>query len=95
MGKYSKFSRSKKKMKKLFFFTTKALKSYHEVKYEVTGDTYLIFGREDKGIAEEILIQHKEQCVRIPMRKELRSLNLSNSVAIAAYEYLRQIDFVD
>jgi len=82
-----------KKNEKLFFFTTKALKSYHEVNYEVTGDTYLIFGREDQGINEEILIQHKEQCVRIPMKKELRSLNLSNSVAIAAYEYLRQIDF--
>ncbi|MCY1152500.1 MAG: tRNA (cytidine(34)-2'-O)-methyltransferase [Sphaerochaetaceae bacterium] len=78
---------------KLYFFTTKARLSYHEAKYEVKGDTYLIFGREDKGIDEDILVNHKDECVRIPMKKELRSLNLSNSVAIAAYEYLRQIDF--
>ena len=55
----------------------------------------MIFGREDKGIEEVILLDHKERCVRIPMKKELRSLNLSNSVAVAAYEYLRQIDFED
>ncbi len=83
-----------KKNEKLFFFTTKAKHSYHQVKYDVTGDTYLIFGREDKGIDEHILVDHEDECVRIPMIKELRSLNLSNSVAIAAYEYLRQIDFV-
>ncbi len=82
-----------KKGEKLFFFTTKAKKSYHQAVYEKDGDTYLIFGREDKGIDEEILINHKYMCVRIPMKKELRSLNLSNSVAIAAYEYLRQINF--
>lgn len=82
-----------KKNEKLFFFTTKARLSYHQAKYEKEGDTYLIFGREDKGIDEHILVEHKDECVRIPMLKELRSLNLSNSVAIAAYEYLRQIDF--
>ena len=82
-----------KKGEKLFFFTTKARLSYHQAVYEKEGDTYLIFGREDKGIDEHILVKHKDECVRIPMRKELRSLNLSNSVAIAAYEYLRQIDF--
>jgi tRNA (cytidine/uridine-2'-O-)-methyltransferase len=84
-----------KKDEKLYFFTTKARVSYHEAKYEATGDTYLIFGREDKGIEEQILVDYKDQCVRIPMKKELRSLNLSNSVAVAAYEYLRQINFKD
>ncbi|MGD1816442.1 MAG: tRNA (cytidine(34)-2'-O)-methyltransferase [Pleomorphochaeta sp.] len=82
-----------KKGEKLFFFTTKARLSYHQATYSSEGDTYLIFGREDKGIEEQILVEHKDECVRIPMKKELRSLNLSNSVAIAAYEYLRQIDF--
>ncbi|MGD1821704.1 MAG: tRNA (cytidine(34)-2'-O)-methyltransferase [Pleomorphochaeta sp.] len=83
-----------KKGEKLYFFTTKAKLSYHQANYDSQGDTYLIFGREDKGIEEQILVDHENECVRIPMKKELRSLNLSNSVAIAAYEYLRQIDFV-
>lgn len=78
---------------KLFLFTTKAPQSYHQVEYTNEGDTYLIFGKETKGIPEEVLVDRKESCVKIPMREETRSLNLSNSVAIAAYEYLRQLDF--
>ena len=71
-----------------FFFTTKGRKIHSEVVYP--NNTYIIFGREDKGLPEELLRLHPDECVRIPMRSTLRSLNLSNSVAIAAYEVLRQ-----
>lgn len=76
-----------------FFFTTKGKNVYSNVEYP--DDAYLIFGREDKGINEDILYANPEKCVRIPMRNELRSLNLSNSVAISTYEVLRQWDFPD
>lgn len=76
-----------------FFFTTKGKNVYSNVDYP--DNAYLIFGREDKGINEDILYANPEKCVRIPMRNELRSLNLSNSVAIAVYEVLRQWDFPD
>lgn len=56
-------------------------------------ECYIVFGREDAGLPEELLFRNKERCVRIPMMPTLRSLNLSNSVAIAAYEILRQWDF--
>lgn len=79
----------------LFFFTTKARKTYTDVKYPQDKDVYLIFGKESRGIEEEILIQYKERCVRIPMVNDTRSLNLSNSVAIAAYEFYRQSGFSD
>jgi len=82
-----------KKNERLYMFTTKAPKSYHQADYTGPGDVYLIFGKETKGIPEEVLVQFKDNCVKIPMREETRSLNLSNSVAIAAYEYLRQLDF--
>ena len=74
-----------------FYFTTKAPRAYTEAHFE-RGD-YLVFGRETKGLPEELLVGHKEECVRIPMIEESRSLNLSNSVAIAVYEALRQNDF--
>ena len=74
-----------------FFFSTKAKKSYTEVKYPE--DAYLIFGKETKGLPEPLIFSNMERAVRIPMRKTLRCLNLSNSVAIAAYEYVRQYDF--
>ena len=77
----------------LFLYTTKAPKAHTEGSYTNKGDTYLVFGKESAGIPEEVLVAHKKSCVRIPMKPTLRSLNLSNSVAIAAYEYLRQIDF--
>ncbi|MBQ7132153.1 MAG: tRNA (uridine(34)/cytosine(34)/5-carboxymethylaminomethyluridine(34)-2'-O)-methyltransferase TrmL [Oscillospiraceae bacterium] len=79
------------KDKKLFFFTTKGKKVYSEEQYR--GEIFLIFGREDKGIDESILNEHYSSCVRVPMRENLRSLNLSNTVAIAVYEALRQNDF--
>ena len=76
----------------LIFFTTKAHQLYTEVKYP-SDDCYLIFGKESRGISEHILVGHEKGCVRIPMLEEARSLNLSNTVAIAAYEYMRQQNF--
>lgn len=71
--------------------TTKAQQSYTDVAYEP--DCYLMFGSESRGIPEEILVQHKETCVRIPMWGDIRSLNLANSAAIVLYEALRQNGF--
>lgn len=76
---------------KFFYFTTKGRKTYSEVKYP--DNSYLVFGREDRGLPEELLYRNPESCVRIPMRNDLRSLNLSNSAAIAVYEVLRQWDY--
>ena len=76
---------------RIYYFSTKAPRAYTEVQYE--GDVYLMFGKETRGLPEELLHQHPETTVRIPMRDKLRSLNLSNSVAIAVYEVLRQHAF--
>ncbi len=76
---------------KVYYATTKAHHVYSEVSYEP--DCYIMFGKESAGIPEEILKDHPETCVRIPMVGETRSLNLSNSVAIVLYEALRQNDF--
>ena len=75
-----------------YFLTTKARRVYTETAYE-DGD-YLIFGKETAGIPEEILVEHEETCLRIPMVKDNRSLNLSNAAAIVLYEALRQLNFV-
>ena len=83
------FSKNQVRQKRLF--STKAPRSYTEADYEE--DCYLFFGRETRGLPEEFLNANYEDCVRIPMREEARSLNLSNSVAIAVYEALRQLDF--
>ena len=72
-------------------FSTKAPRAYTEADYK--DDCYLFFGKETKGLPESFLTQHYEDCVRIPMREEARSLNLSNSVAVAVFEALRQQDF--
>ena len=74
-----------------FYFTTKGRKAHSEVSYP--DNCYLIFGKETKGLPEELLIKNPESCVRIPMQGEIRSLNLSNSAAIGVYEVLRQWDF--
>lgn len=74
-----------------YFFTTKGRKRHCDAKF-CKGD-FLVFGKETKGLPEELLIEHPSTCLRIPMIGELRSLNLSNSVAIAVYEALRQNDF--
>lgn len=74
-----------------FYATTKAPHAYHEVSYQ-DGD-YLLFGKETKGLPESLLAAHPERCVRIPMREGARSLNLSNAVAVVAFEALRQTGF--
>lgn len=76
---------------KLYMATTKATHVYSDVKYDE--NAYIMFGKESKGIPEEILLQYKETSIRIPMIGEIRSLNLSNSVAIVLYEALRQHGF--
>ena len=76
---------------KIYMATTKAKKIYSEASYEP--DCYIMFGKESAGIPEEILVEHPEECVRIPMIGETRSLNLSNTVAIVLYEALRQNQF--
>lgn len=76
----------------IFYFTTKAPRSYTEVS-PYPDEVFLMFGKETRGIPEEILYRNQAFCVRIPMRNTLRSLNLSNSVAIAVYEILRQRNF--
>ncbi len=75
----------------LWFATTKARQCYSDVSYGP--DDYIMFGKESAGIPEEILVQHPEACVRIPMWGDIRSLNLSNSAAILLYEALRQNGF--
>lgn len=74
-----------------FYYTTKAKKTYTEINYP--NNSFLIFGKETAGIPENILKENLENCVRIPMKKDLRSLNLSNAAAIAIYEVLRQNGF--
>ena len=75
----------------LIFFSSFAVKLYTEADY--SGDPFLIFGKETAGVPEHILKANLESCVRIPMRDNLRSLNLSNCAAIAVYEALRQQNF--
>lgn len=76
---------------KIYMATTKASKVYTEVEYE--DGCYIMFGKESAGIPEEILVQHREDCIRIPMCGDIRSLNLGNSTAIVLYEALRQNNF--
>ena len=71
-----------------YYFSTKAQQVYSDVQYP--DSAYLFFGREDAGLPEELLLKNQERCLRIPMMPGLRSLNLSNSAAIATYEVLRQ-----
>ena len=76
---------------RIYMATTKGKHLYTEISYEP--HCFLMFGKESAGIPEEILIQHPDECIRIPMIGETRSLNLSNSVAIVLYEALRQNQF--
>lgn len=76
---------------KVYMATTKSKQTYTDIKYE--DDCYIMFGKESAGIPEEILLDNKENCIRIPMLPDIRSLNLSNSVAIVLYEALRQNGF--
>ncbi len=76
---------------RIYMATTKAAKIYTEVRYEP--DCYIMFGKESAGIPEEILVNHKGECIRIPMAGGIRSLNLGNSAAVILYEALRQNEF--
>ena len=78
---------------KIWYATTKAKHSYTDVSFGM--DDFIMFGKESAGIPEEILVENEENCIRIPMGNDIRSLNLSNSVAIVLYEALRQNDFKD
>lgn len=75
------------------YCTTKAVKSYHEISYPE--NCFILFGKETKGLPESLLSANYEKCIRIPMLDQIRSLNLSNSVAIVLYEALRQQGFKD
>ena len=82
---------SKHPSAEMYYFTTKARHTYSDIDYPE--DDWIMFGKETRGLPEELLYANPDRCVRIPMRDSLRSLNLSNSVAIAVYEILRQRDF--
>lgn len=83
---YNEYSRSA-----FYFATTKAARNYCDVNYK--GRCFLVFGKETAGLPEDLLAKHSDNCIRIPMRDGIRSLNLSNSVAVVAYEALRQNGF--
>ncbi|PUU86637.1 MAG: tRNA (cytidine/uridine-2'-O-)-methyltransferase, partial [Halanaerobium sp.] len=78
---------------RFFYATTKAAKSYAEFEYQ--DDDYFLFGKETAGLPEELLENNLDRCIRIPMKDDLRSLNLSNSVSIIIYEALRQNNFIN
>ena len=77
----------------MLFVTTKGKKVYSEINYSKFNEVFLLFGKETKGLPEDILKKYIEKTIRIPMRESLRSLNLSNSVAIVAYDVFRQRNF--
>ena len=82
---------SKNDVKQMWCLSTKAPRSYTEAQF--ADGCYLFFGKETKGLPEHFLEAHRECCIKLPMRPEARSLNLSNSVAITVYEALRQLEF--
>ncbi len=77
----------------MYFVTTKGQHVYSAVDYKKMDEVFLLFGKETKGLPEDILKKYIEKTIRIPMRPTLRSLNLSNSVAIVAYDVFRQTEF--
>ena len=78
-------------VRQMWCLSTKAPRAYTEAAF--SEDCYLFFGKETKGLPEDFLEAHRDSCIRLPMRSEARSLNLSNAVAITVYEALRQLDF--
>lgn len=78
-------------IRQMWLLSTKAPRSYAQARYE--DGCYLLFGKESRGLPEDLLARHYDQCLRIPIRQEVRSLNLSNAVAVTAFEALRQLDF--
>jgi len=82
---------SKNEVQEMWCLSTKAPRGYTEAEYH--DGCYLFFGKETRGLPEDFLEEHRQSCVRIPMRENIRSLNLSNAVAITVYEALRQLEF--
>ena len=82
---------AKNDVRQMWCLSTKAPRSYAEADYQE--DCYLFFGKETKGLPEDFLEAHRDACIRIPMRSEARSLNLSNAVAVTVFEALRQLSF--
>lgn len=80
-------------MNNLFFITTKGQKCYTDIDYYTMEEVFIMFGKETKGLPEDLLKKYIDKAIRIPMKEHLRSLNLSNSVAIVVYEILRQKKF--
>ena len=78
-------------VRQMWCLSTKAPRSYVEASFD--DDCYLFFGKETKGLPEDFLAEHYDRCIRIPMRSDARSLNLSNAVAITVFEALRQLSF--
>ena len=77
----------------MFFVTTKGKHCYSDINYSKLDTVFLLFGKETKGLPEDLLTKYIDKAIRIPMKPGLRSLNLSNSVAILAYEVFRQNNF--
>ena len=91
---FSKFlEKYKPEDNNMFFVTTKGKKVYSDVDYSNMDEVFMLFGKETKGLPEDVLQKYFDKAIRIPMRKTLRSLNLSNAVAIVAYDVLRQVGF--
>ena len=84
---------SRNRVEEMWCLSTKAPRSYTQAQYH--DGCYLFFGKETRGLPEEFLAAHYDSCVRIPMRADARSLNLSNAVAVTVYEALRQLSFPD
>lgn len=76
-----------------YFCSTKGKKCHSEVEYPKEKDIYLVFGKESRGLPENLLERNYDRCIRIPMLGFVRSLNLSNAVAVVCYEVLRQLDY--
>ena len=82
---------AKNQVRQMWCLSTKAPRGYTEASFQ--DECYLFFGKETKGLPEDFLERHRDDCIRLPMRQEARSLNLSNAVAITVFEALRQLDF--
>lgn len=93
---FSKFlDKYKPEENNMFFITTKGKQCYSDINYSELDEVFVLFGKETKGLPEDTLKKYLDKTARIPMREHLRSLNLSNSVAIVAYEIFRQNEFND
>ena len=94
LNKYA-YDENKKVKENIFLVSTKSKHTYSEIEYNKFEEIFLLFGKETKGLPEDLLKNNINQAIRIPMKEGLRSLNLSNSVAIVVYEVLRQNNFND